>query len=120
MENAPYQKLLTPVHHIIGIILTSLVFVLMSILLVPVYLLDQSLIAQGQACLTAVPITAVFWFAYNMFMVVLLDQKKQKRRRSSRRTRLPDFHYFFKGRPIWAAFFTEKFWRRPFANARTC
>jgi amino acid permease len=80
MENAPYQKLLTPVHHIIGIILTSLVFVLMSILLVPFTFSTNSLIAQGQACLTAVPITAVFWFAYNMFMVVLIDQKKQKKK----------------------------------------
>lgn len=81
MENAPYQKLLTPVHHIIGIILTFLVFVLMSVLLVPFTFSANSLIAQGQACLTAIPITAVFWFAYNMFMVVLLDQKKQQKKK---------------------------------------
>lgn len=78
MENAPYQKLLTPVHHIIGLVLTFLVFLLMSFLLVPFTFSTNDLIAQGQACLTATPITAVFWFAYNMFMVVLLDQKKQK------------------------------------------
>lgn len=79
MDNTPYQKLLTPVHHIIGLILTFLVFVMMSILLVPFTFSNNALIAQGQACLTATPITAVFWFAYNMFMVVLLDQKKQKK-----------------------------------------
>lgn len=79
MENAPYQKLLTPVHHIIGLVLTFLVFLLMSFLLVPFTFSTNGLIAQGQACLTAIPITAVFWFAYNMFMVVLLDQKKQKK-----------------------------------------
>ena len=77
MDNTPYQKLLTPVHHIIGLILTFLVFILMSILLVPFTFSAKTLIAQGQACLTAVPITAVCWFTYNMFMVVLLDQKKQ-------------------------------------------
>ena len=79
MDDTPYQKLLKPVHHIIGIILTLLVFVLMSILLVPFTFSTSTLIAQGQACLTAIPITAVFWFAYNMFMLVLLDQKKQKK-----------------------------------------
>ena len=79
MDNTPYQKLLTPIHHIIGLILTLLVFVLMSILLVPFTFSTSTLIAQGQACLTAIPIAAVFWFAYNMFMLVLLDQKKQKK-----------------------------------------
>jgi nitrate/nitrite transporter NarK len=58
MDNSPYQKLLTPVHHIIGLILTFLVFVLMSILLVPFTFSTNALIAQGQACLTATPITA--------------------------------------------------------------
>ncbi|MEC9228538.1 MAG: hypothetical protein VYA21_06870 [Verrucomicrobiota bacterium] len=79
MDDTPYQKLLTPVHHIIGLILTFLVFVLMSILLVPFTFSTSTLIAQSQACLTAIPITAVFWFAYNMFMLVLLDQKKHKK-----------------------------------------
>ena len=51
----------------------------MSILLVPFTFSTSTLIAQVQACLTAVPITTVFWFAYNMFMLVLLDQKKQKK-----------------------------------------
>ena len=79
MDNTPYQKLLTPVHHIIGLVLTFLVFILISILLVPFTFSTSTIIAQIQACLTAIPITAVFWFAYNMFMLVLLDQKKQKK-----------------------------------------
>jgi hypothetical protein len=79
MENAPYQKLLTPVHIIIGLVLSVAFFVMMSILLVPFTFSPDPLIAQLQACLTAVPISAVFWFAYHMFMVVLMDQKKQKK-----------------------------------------
>ena len=79
MHKTPYQKLLTPVHHTIGLLLTFLVFVLMSILLVPFTFSTNTWIAQGQACLTAIPISTVFWFAYNMFMVVLLDQKKHKK-----------------------------------------
>ena len=79
MENAPYQKLLTKTHILIGAVLTLLVFILMSFLLVPFTFSPDPLIAQLQACLTAVPITAVFWFAYHMFMVVLIDQKKQKK-----------------------------------------
>lgn len=79
MENAPYQKLLTKTHLLIGIVLTLLFFILMSYLLRPFTFSTDPLIAQGQACLTAVPIAAVFWFAYHMFMVVLVDQKKQKR-----------------------------------------
>jgi hypothetical protein len=51
---------------------------MMSFLLVPFTFSTDPLIAQLQACLTAVPIAAVFWFAYHMFMLVLVDQKKQK------------------------------------------
>lgn len=79
MENAPYQKLLTPLHLIIGLVLTFLVFVLMSFVLVPFTFSPNPLIAQLQACLTAIPITAVFWFAYHMFMLVLVDQRNQKK-----------------------------------------
>ncbi|HAZ00023.1 MAG TPA: hypothetical protein DCY38_04485 [Opitutae bacterium] len=79
MENAPYQKLLTKTHLLIGAVLTLLVFILMSYLLRPFTFSQDPLIAQAQACFTAVPITAVFWFAYHMFMVVLIDQKKQKK-----------------------------------------
>ena len=79
MENAPYQKLLTKTHLLIGSVLTLLVFILMSYLLRPFTFSQDPLIAQAQACFTAVPITAVFWFAYHMFMVVLIDQRKQKK-----------------------------------------
>lgn len=79
MENAPYQKLLTKAHLFIGAVLTLLVYILMSFLLVPFTFSPDATIAQLQACLTAVPITAVFWFSYHMFMVVLMDQKKQKK-----------------------------------------
>lgn len=78
MEDAPYQKLLTKTHLLIGVVLTLAFYAMMSLLLVPFTFSDNALIAQGQACLTAVPIAAVFWFAYHMFMVVLIDQKKQK------------------------------------------
>ncbi|WPJ96565.1 hypothetical protein SH580_02465 [Coraliomargarita algicola] len=78
MENAPYQKLLSPMHIIIGLVLTLLVYIMMSCLLVPFTFSPDATIAQLQACLTAVPIAAVFWFSYHMFMVVLMDQKKQK------------------------------------------
>jgi hypothetical protein len=78
MDNAPYQKLLTKTHLLIGGVLTLVFYGVMSVLLVPFTFSDNALIAQGQACLTAVPIAAVFWFAYHMFMVVLVDQKKQK------------------------------------------
>lgn len=79
MENAPYQKLLTPLHIIIGLVLTFLFFVMMSFMLIPFTFSTDPLIAQLQACLTAVPIAAVFWFAYHMFMLVLVDQKKRKK-----------------------------------------
>ncbi|MDP4643347.1 MAG: hypothetical protein NWS71_02775 [Opitutales bacterium] len=78
MDNAPYQKLLTKGHLALGVILTIGVFILMSILLRPFTFSPDPLIAQLQACFTAVPITAVFWFAYHMFMIVLVDQRKQK------------------------------------------
>ena len=78
MDNVPYQKLLTKTHLLIGAVLTALFFVLMSVLLRPFTFSTDPLIAQAQASFTAVPIAAVFWFAYHMFMVVLIDQKKQK------------------------------------------
>ena len=59
MENAPYQKLLTKTHLLIGAVLTLLVYILMSYLLRPFTFSQDPLIAQAQACFTAVPITAV-------------------------------------------------------------
>ncbi len=80
MEHPTYQKLLTKAHLLLGAVLTLLVFIMMSYLLRPFTFSPDPLIAQAQACFTAIPITAVFWFAYHMFMVVLVDQKKQKQR----------------------------------------
>jgi hypothetical protein len=79
MENAPYQKLLTKTHLLIGAVLTLVFYIVMSYLLRPFTFSVDPLIAQAQACFTAVPIAAVFWFSYHMFMVVLIDQKNQKK-----------------------------------------
>ncbi|MGJ8639135.1 MAG: hypothetical protein ACSHYA_07045 [Opitutaceae bacterium] len=78
MEKAPYQKLLTKGHIALGIVLSIVVFILLSWLMRPFTFSPDPLIAQLQACFTAIPITAVFWFAYHMFMIVLIDQRKQK------------------------------------------
>lgn len=79
MESAPYQKLLTKTHILIGAVLSLFVFVMMSYLLRPFTFSQDPLIAQAQACFTAIPITAVFWFAYHMFMLVFVDQRKQNK-----------------------------------------
>lgn len=78
MENAPYQKLLTKGHIVLGIVLSIVVFILLSWLMRPFTFSPDPVIMQLQACFTAIPITAVFWFAYHMFMIVLVDQRKQK------------------------------------------
>jgi len=78
MENAPYQKLLSKGHLLLGAVLTFGFFILMSFLLMPFTFSPDPLIAQVQACFTAIPVTAVFWFAYHMFMLVLVDQRKRK------------------------------------------
>ena len=80
MENAPYQKLLTKGHIAFGTVLTLAVFGLMSYLLLPFTFSTDPTIAQLQACFTAIPISATFWFAFNMFMLVLLDQRRQKQK----------------------------------------
>jgi hypothetical protein len=79
MENAPYQKLLNKGHIALGMALTVLVFILMSWLMRPFTFSPDPFVAQLQACFTAIPITAVFWFSYFMFMIVLIDQRKQKK-----------------------------------------
>lgn len=79
MENAPYQKLLTKGHIVLGVVLSFVVFIMMSWLLIPFTFSPDPTIALLQAAFTAVPITAVFWFSYHMFMVVLIDQKNQKK-----------------------------------------
>ena len=80
MENAPYQKLLTKGHIALGAILTLGVFAMMSVLLRPFTFSTDPVVAQLQACFTAIPISATFWFACNMFMIVLIDQRKQKQK----------------------------------------
>ncbi len=79
MEKPPYQKLLTKGHLALGAILTLGVYIMMSILLRPFTFSPDPFIAQLQACFTAIPITCVFWFAYHMFMLVLVDQRNSKK-----------------------------------------
>ena len=80
MENAAYQKLLTKGQIGLGVILTIGMFIYMSITLVPFTFSPDPFWAQAQACFAAVPIATTFWFAVNMFMIVLADQRKQKQR----------------------------------------
>ena len=79
MNERPYQKLLTRKHLALGGILTIGVFVLMSVLLRPFTFSPNPVIAQLQACFTAIPITAVFWLSCNMFLIVLIDQRNRKK-----------------------------------------
>ena len=79
MRQLQYQKLLSKTQIIIGIILSIGVFILMSIVLKPFTFSPDPTIAQLQACFAAVPISTTFWFACNMFMIVLSDQIKQKK-----------------------------------------
>jgi len=79
MENAPYQKLLSKGHIAFGVIATLGVFVMMSILLRPFTFSPDPSFAQLQACFTAIPISATFWFAINMFMIVLVDQRNKRK-----------------------------------------
>lgn len=78
MNHSSYQKLLSKTQIMIGIILSIGVFIFMSIILKPFTFSPDPKIAQLQACFAAVPISTTFWFACNMFMLVLSDQIKQK------------------------------------------
>ncbi|MEM8868347.1 MAG: hypothetical protein AAGC73_08775, partial [Verrucomicrobiota bacterium] len=60
-------------------ILTIGVFIMMSILLRPFTFSPDPFVAQLQASFTAIPISTTFWFAVNMFMLVLSDQRKQRK-----------------------------------------
>lgn len=53
---------------------------MMSILLRPFTFSTDPVVAQLQACFTAIPISATFWFACNMFMIVLIDQRKRNQK----------------------------------------
>lgn len=83
MTQLPYQKLLSKVQISLGILLSFGVFIVMSILLKPLTFSSDPNIAQLQACFAAIPISTTFWFACNMFMIVLSDQIKRKKKNSS-------------------------------------
>jgi hypothetical protein len=80
MDNLAYQKLLNKFHIGLGVVLTLGFFVFMSFMLRPFTFSTDPLIAQLQACIAAVPISTTFWFAYHMFMIVLVDQRNQKKK----------------------------------------
>ena len=80
MDNSAHQKLLNKFHIALGAILTIGFFILMSVVLRPFTFSTDPLIAQLQACFAAIPISATFWFAYHMFMIVLVDQRNQKKK----------------------------------------
>ena len=73
-----YQKLLNPIHHVIANALALGFYIFMAITLRPFTFSPDPMIAQLQACFAAVPVTATFWFATYMFLVVLMDQLKQR------------------------------------------
>lgn len=79
MENTVYQKLLNKTHIGLGAILTLGFFVFMSFVLLPFTFSTDPVIAQLQACFAAVPVSATFWFAYHMFVIVLVDQRNQRK-----------------------------------------
>ena len=81
MRQLQYQKLFGKTHIIVGIVLSIGVFIFMSILLKPYTFSADPKIAQLQACFAAVPIATTFWFACNMFMLVLLDQIKRSKKK---------------------------------------
>ena len=51
----------------------------MCVQLVPYTFSVDPTVAQLQACFAAIPIATTFWFAVNMFMIVLSDQRRQKK-----------------------------------------
>jgi hypothetical protein len=84
MRQLQYQKLFGKTHIIVGIVLSIGVFIFMSILLKPYTFSPDPKIAQLQACFAAVPIATTFWFASNMFMLVLADQLKRNKEHSQK------------------------------------
>ncbi|MCH2074277.1 MAG: hypothetical protein MK130_05390 [Puniceicoccaceae bacterium] len=78
MQQIAYQKLLTKGQIAFGVLSSIGVFALMSVLLLPYTFSPDPFWAQVQASFAAVPIATTFWFAINMFLIVLADQKKQK------------------------------------------
>ena len=80
MDNSAYQKLLNKFHIGLGVVLTLGFFAFMSFVLLPFTFSTNPFVAQLQACFAAVPVTATFWFAYHMFVIVLVDQQNQKKK----------------------------------------
>ena len=80
MDIPAHQKLLNKFHIGLGAVLTLGFFVFMSAVLRPFTFSTDPLIAQLQACFAAVPISTTFWFAYHMFMIVLIDQRNYKKK----------------------------------------
>ena len=87
MGELQYQKLLSKTQIMLGIVLSIGVFVFMSIILKPITFSPDPNIAQLQACFAAIPIATTFWFACNMFMLVLSDQIKQKKNNSDQQAK---------------------------------
>lgn len=79
MQQIAYQKLLTKGQIAFGVLASIGMFIFMSINLLPYTFSPDPLWAQVQACFAATPIATTFWFAINMFMIVLADQRKQKK-----------------------------------------
>ncbi len=79
MKNAAYHKLLSKGQIALGVVLALAVYAFMSTALVPYTFSPDPTIAQLQACFAAIPIATTSWFAVNMFMIVLSDQRKQKK-----------------------------------------
>lgn len=80
MRDIVHQKLLSKGQIAFGILAALGVFAFMSNFLLPYTFSEDKLVAQFQACLAATPIATTFWFAINMFMIVLADQRKQKKK----------------------------------------
>lgn len=79
MKDTVHQKLLNKFHIGLGVILTLGCFMLMSFVLRPFTFSADPIGMQLQASFAAVPISTTFWFAYHMFMIVLVDQRNQRK-----------------------------------------
>ena len=79
MKVTAYQKLLGKKQIVFGVILALIFYGFMCVQLVPYTFSEDPTVAKLQACFAAIPIATTFWFAVNMFMIVLFDQRRQKK-----------------------------------------
>ena len=79
MKVTAYQKLLGKKQIVLGVILALIFYGFMCVQLVPYTFSEDPTVAKLQACFAAIPIATTFWFAVNMFMIVLSDQRRQKK-----------------------------------------